>query len=83
MLKTKVLKFVTLLVVGFVVAFIIVVTTLFMTSKIILVDGKLYMLDESFSLEEESICEAMSPGCGVCASPDGAVLRGDKCYIAS
>ncbi|MET0979634.1 MAG: hypothetical protein ABWX90_00065 [Candidatus Saccharimonadales bacterium] len=77
----KVLKFVTILAVSFVAAFSLIVATLFMTSKIILVDGKLYTLDESYSPFERSICAAMMPACGVCVSFGGAVLRDDKCYV--
>jgi hypothetical protein len=82
----KVLKIVTLIAVSFVAAFILIVVTLFMTSKMILVDGRLYVLDESYSHPDESVirsgCLAMSPECGVCAGTSGAVLRGDKCYVA-
>ena len=79
---TKVPKAVTLIVVSFVATFMLIVATLFITPRIILVDGKLYTLDESYSSGERSICMAMSPECGVCASTGGAVLRGEKCYVA-
>jgi hypothetical protein len=61
------------------------IAVLLLSTKVILVDGKLYTLAENYSPPDGSGilsgCAAMMPECGVCASSHGAVLRGDSCYI--